>query len=123
MKSPKTAFFEKIRRTETCWYWEGSKNPKGYGLIGPQYPTRRAHRYMYILTQGAIPEGFMVLHTCDNPSCVKPEHLKVGTAQDNTDDMIRKGRSNFNYNFGKQFGFKKGNPGYGYRRNKNARLV
>lgn len=113
-------FMQRVEVTASCWLWTGASSQKGYGLLGPQYPERRAHRYSYAYFTGSIPEGYMVLHTCDNPRCVKPTHLKLGTAQDNTNDMVRKGRSKFNMNLGKQHGFKLGNPGYGYRRAKYA---
>ena len=52
----------------------------------------RTNRVSYYLTKGDIPEGMIIMHTCDNPRCVKPDHLKLGTHKDNTQDMIAKGR-------------------------------
>jgi len=113
--------FVEMRPKSECLFWKGSKNPKGYGLLGPQYkPYRRAHRYAWFLSNGQIPKGMFILHVCDNPSCVNIGHLKLGTAKENTQDMMDKGRNNYNAARLKQVGFKKGNPGYGYRRNKNA---
>lgn len=114
-------FVERGLSTQECWPWTGSKNPKGYGLLGPQYkPYRRAHRYVWFLANGEIPKGLLVLHTCDNPSCVNPDHLWLGTAQDNTTDMMQKGRHKFNRKRLLEVGFKPGNPGYDYRRQKHA---
>ena len=115
-------FWNKVQKgnKNSCWNWLGAKNPKGYGLLGIQYPERRSHRFSWYLHNGKIPKKLFVLHSCDNPSCVNPNHLFLGTAQDNTNDMIKKGRDNFKVNIDGKFGFKKGNPGYGYRRIKNA---
>jgi len=83
-----------------CWVYSGHKDSKGYGAVrvgSRKDGTRRmekAHRYAWSLINGAIPKGMMILHRCDNPSCVKPGHLFVGTNQDNMDDMVRKGRAN-----------------------------
>lgn len=80
-----------------CWPWLGSHiGQSKYGqcrCVGEQY----AHRVAFILFVGDIPEGFEVLHTCDNPPCVRPSHLFVGTHKDNMADMARKGRSGGHY--------------------------
>ena len=93
-------FWEKVQKTRGCWLWTANctKDAEGnrrYGLIGA---GRRgegmlyAHRVSWELHNGPIPEGMMVLHTCDNTQCVKPSHLFLGTQSDNMQDMIRKGR-------------------------------
>ena len=78
-----------------CWVWTGSRNFQGYGMIRPDHQIRRmihAHRAAYQIYLGDIPSGLDVCHSCDNPSCVNPEHLWIGTHQENMDDMVRKGR-------------------------------
>lgn len=88
-------FFAKIKKTESCWLWVGTLRPNGYGQIqeaGKNSRTLSAHRLSYELHKGAISDGMVVMHKCDNPACVNPDHLEVGTYKDNTADMINKGR-------------------------------
>lgn len=85
-------FWAKVQKSDGCWMWRGGKSDKrGYGLTCGDY----AHRVSWKLHRGEIPEGLEVCHHCDNPSCVNPEHLFVGTRQDNLKDMARKGRQVF----------------------------
>lgn len=77
-----------------CWVWTGSRLPKGYGRF---YPRNKiglyAHRVSFEMANGRpIPEGCEVCHTCDHPSCVRPEHLFLGTHLDNVQDCVEKGR-------------------------------
>lgn len=88
-------FFRKVDKTEKCWVWIGNTSRNGYGSIqsgGKGSPTLSAHRLSYEMHKGQIPDGLVVMHSCDNPSCVNPDHLSVGTFKENTHDMIAKGR-------------------------------
>ena len=77
-----------------CWQWTAATNHKGYGKIGiGQGKWGLSHRVAWLLERGEIEDGQMVLHRCDNPGCVRPDHLFLGTAQDNSNDMVAKGRS------------------------------
>lgn len=86
-------FWSKVKKTATCWLWMAGTSPAGYGRLGQGgQGSMLAHRYAYELTRGPIPKGLFVLHSCDTPPCVRPDHLFLGTHQDNMDDMNRKGR-------------------------------
>jgi hypothetical protein len=93
-------FWSKVRKTDTCWLWTAQLNNKGYGRFF-YYPktTRRgsyglyAHRVSWNLAHGDIPAKMRVLHKCDTPACVRPDHLFIGTQRDNIRDCIAKGRS------------------------------
>lgn len=78
-----------------CWEWGGSK-VKGYGSFSHNSRTIQAHRFIWQLINGPIDDGFNVLHRCDNPACVRPSHLFLGTQGDNVRDCIRKGRNSRN---------------------------
>lgn len=79
-----------------CWLWTGTLNPRGYGGIGfKEHTNLIAHRVSWILHRGEIPDGLCVCHKCDNPPCVNPDHLFLGTHQDNKDDCCRKKRHRY----------------------------
>lgn len=84
-------FVERIPES-TCHYWSGSVDRSGYGYFKINGKTIKAHRASYLLHKDEIPQGFFVCHSCDNPTCVNPDHLWVGTARDNNMDMTKKGR-------------------------------
>lgn len=79
-----------------CWIWTGSKRNKGYGAFvfssGSEVVQGRAHRYSWQIHNGPIPDALSVLHKCDNPPCVNPDHLFLGTIADNNRDILEKGR-------------------------------
>ena len=79
------------KHQDGCWTWKASRSDTGYGCF---YDRRayHAHRYSWILANGPIPDGMLVLHSCDNRACVRPDHLSIGTHRDNTADMLSKGR-------------------------------
>ena len=85
-------FHPKVNYSGVCWIWCGAKSNFGHGRVAIRRNLVMAHRVMFYFTFGAIPKGLKVLHSCDNPSCVNPKHLFLGTSKDNTQDMIRKRR-------------------------------
>lgn len=94
--TPRESFETRIIRSPKCWIWDGTKNGYGYGIfLMPGERPVRAHRYSYELYVGKIPKGKIIMHTCDNPPCVNPLHLKVGTRGENNRDTSRKHRHNY----------------------------
>ena len=86
------------REAGKCWEWTGPLDSRGYGVArsvrsGGNRGPARAHRVVYEALDGEIPEGKLLMHSCDNPRCVNPEHLTPGTDAENLADMRRKGRS------------------------------
>lgn len=86
-----------------CWHWRGVTNSFGYGRFSYEGRTQVAHRLSYVAFRGPIPEGMSVLHKCDNPSCINPEHLWLGTYTDNRRDCLSKGRWRVTQRNGKKF--------------------
>lgn len=81
-----------IKHDEGCWGWVGCKSKYGYGRIRVDHCDLVASRMSWMIHFGEIPEGLWILHHCDNPECTRPEHLFLGTAKDNAQDCLAKGR-------------------------------
>lgn len=75
-----------------CWFWVGSLDQDGYGLFKIGGVMHRAHRLSYRQYKGVVPKKMLVCHNCDTPGCVNPDHLFLGTHQDNTNDKMNKNR-------------------------------
>jgi HNH endonuclease len=94
---PDEAFWSNVKKTDGCWVWTAKLDSHGYGMSATGARGARrytgAHRQSWKLTFGDIPEGLCVLHRCDNPPCVNPGHLFLGTQGENIDDMHAKGRA------------------------------
>ncbi len=87
-------FWKHVQKTDQCWNWTSTKLPAGYGMIKADRSRKNlyAHRVSWEIHNGSIPDGLFVLHDCDNPSCVRPDHLFLGTQLDNMQDCVSKGR-------------------------------
>jgi hypothetical protein len=87
------SFWEKVEKSDGCWTWKAWKDKAGYGKIQVGKTYFLAHRFSFMLHGGTFPEGKTdVLHSCDNPSCVNPAHLRAGNDEDNSLDKILRGR-------------------------------
>lgn len=93
-RSTPEKFWKRVNKTEYCWIWMGAHQKDGYGILTYHQKGYLAHRLSYELCNGLIPDGLYVCHTCDNPSCVNPSHLYLGTQSDNMKDRARRGRNN-----------------------------
>ena len=87
-------FWPKVdkRGENECWPWTANPNPQNYGSIRVGDKMKLAHRTAWELTNGEIPDGLFCCHHCDTPGCCNPNHLFLGTPQDNMTDMVKKGR-------------------------------
>ncbi len=94
MDSTEMRFWAKAKhgKPDQCWEWTGARSSKKYGRFLFMGKNRNAHRVCWQLVYGPIPNGLHVLHHCDNPPCVNPAHLWLGTNSDNNTDMMTKGR-------------------------------
>ena len=92
MKPMLDRFLERVVRTSGCWWWVGRRNELGYGHIETSGKEMRSNRMSWILATGRNPGNLHVLHVCDNPSCVRPGHIYLGTHQQNMRDVAERRR-------------------------------
>lgn len=92
MKTSSDRFWIKVDKSGECWEWTARRFPKGYGCIKVDGKNRLAHRVVIELEGSDIPSGMIVMHVCDNPACVRPDHLRIAGQSDNILDSINKGR-------------------------------
>lgn len=93
LESLAARFWARVDTSGECWTWTGPTVGRGYGKVSAFGSTQRAHRVAWILTNGEIPDGVFVCHRCDNPPCIRPDHLFLGDSTDNVRDMGLKGRA------------------------------
>jgi len=86
-------FWNKVDKTDSCWLWTGAKSSSGYGHLNINKKTIKAHRFSYEMHFGKFDLNKIILHSCDNPLCVNPAHLSLGTKKDNGADMASKNRA------------------------------
>jgi hypothetical protein len=106
-------FNSKIDKSGSCWNWIGSYFADGYPQFRMPSGTFRAHRIAYFLKTEEDPTSLVIRHSCDNPSCVNPEHLKKGTVLDNVQDRVKRGRSAVGNNHGSYTHPERFRKGYG----------
>lgn len=97
MKLPEDRFWMKVKKREgTCWTWTAATDKDGYGVFWYNNKAQYAHRVSWQLTNGLITSDQVVCHRCDNPLCVRPDHLFLGSYYDNILDKVKKQRSSLN---------------------------
>lgn len=93
MQKIKERFWAKVIKTDSCWLWTAGKN-KGYGAFALTHKQqKKAHRFSWEMENGPVPKNLQVCHRCDNPLCVRPDHLFLGSHDENHRDKVEKGRS------------------------------
>lgn len=97
-------FWSRVRKSDGCWEWQGSIIGNGYGVVRVDRKQVYAHRYAYELTHGTIPAGRLICHHCDNPRCVRPDHIYAGTHADNMRDALERGRHGYKTHPGEESG-------------------
>lgn len=93
--TPEQRFWAKVKKTDYCWIWQGKATcgkSRKYGQFSIKNKSVEVHRFSWQLANGPIPKGMNILHKCDNPICVNPDHLFIGTNLDNIKDKMAKGR-------------------------------
>ncbi len=111
--------FDFTKEVDGCWIWQRAANNKGYGVCAVGRGMRLAHRMAYAIVHGPIPTGISVLHHCDTPLCINPDHLFLGTQMDNVHDAMQKGRHK---NPPLNAHYRKSNPQRGSK-SKNAKIT
>lgn len=86
-------FWSKVKKTNGCWLWTACRDSCGYGQFGVRGMITGAHRFSWFLATGTPPKGKVVMHKCDVPACVRPDHLSLGTQTQNVLDCVSKGRN------------------------------
>lgn len=87
-------FWSKVEKTESCWLWKAGLTASGYGSFYFKGENHPASRVTWIMTHGQIPKNKVICHYCDEPKCVRIDHLWLGTCKENSQDMVKKGRNN-----------------------------
>lgn len=90
-----TRFWSKVEKSDGCWVWRGDIGHGGYGRIRINGANKMSHRIAWEWVNGPIPAGLVICHSCDNPPCVNPDHLRAATQKENVEESERKGRRNY----------------------------